>query len=106
MNISMKIAKEDPAVVEIARGGLHPSHHVLRRSDMKKVGLIACGAVVALTALNVFSHYKIHQAIADHKLKKKLAPVTQELEALRAENETLRQQLAAQQPAESTTQEA
>lgn len=104
MNISMKIAKEDPAIVEIARGGIHPSHHVLRRSDMKKVGWIACGSFVALTALSVFSHYKIHQAIANHKLQKKLAPVTAELEALRAENETLRQQLAAQQVEEASAE--
>lgn len=106
MHISMKIAKEDPAIVEIARGGLHPVHHVLHRSDMKKVGLIACGSFVALTALGIFSHYKIHQAIANRKLQKKLAPVTAELEALRAENETLRQQLAAKPAAEAANQEA
>ena len=49
-----KLGADDPAVVEITRGGKNRSHHVLRRSDMKKVGLIAGGAFVALTALNVY----------------------------------------------------
>ena len=69
-----KLAEHDPAVVEITRGGKNKSHHVLRKSDMKKIGLIAGGAFVALTALNVYSHYKVHQAIADRKVKKQLAP--------------------------------
>ena len=54
-----KLGTDDPAVVEITRGGKNRSHHVLRRSDMKKVGLIAGGAFIALTALNVYSHYKL-----------------------------------------------
>lgn len=69
-----KLAEHDPAVVEITRGGKNKSHHVLRKSDMKKVGLIAGGAFVALTALNVYSHYKVHQAIADRKVKSSSNP--------------------------------
>jgi len=45
-----KLAEHDPAVVEITRGGKNKSHHVLRKSDMKKIGLIAGGAFVALTS--------------------------------------------------------
>lgn len=93
-----KLAEHDPAVVEITRGGKNKSHHVLRKSDMKKVGLIAGGAFVALTALNVYSHYKVHQAIADRKVKKQLAPLREELEELRTENEALRQALAEIKP--------
>ena len=89
-----KLGTDDPAVVEITRGGKNRSHHVLRRSDMKKVGLIAGGAFVALTALNVYSHYKLHQKIADRKLKKQLAPLNAQLDELRTENEALRQALA------------
>ena len=48
---------------------------------MKKVGLIAGGAFVALTALNVYSHYKVHQAIADRKVKKQLEPMRAELKS-------------------------
>ena len=33
-----KLAERDPAIVEITRGGKNKSHHVLRKSDMKKVG--------------------------------------------------------------------
>ena len=87
-----RLAEQDPAIVEITRGGKNKSHHVLRKSDMKKVGLIAGGAFVALTALNVYSHYKVHQAIADRKVKKQLAPLREELEELRTENEALRDQ--------------
>ena len=93
-----KLAEHDPAVVEITRGGKNKSHHVLRKSDMKKIGLIAGGAFVALTALNVYSHYKVHQAIADRKVKKQLAPLREELDVLRTENEALRQALAEIKP--------
>ena len=67
-------------------------------NTMKKIGLIAGGAFVALTALNVYSHYKVHQAIADRKVKKQLAPLRAELEELRTENEALRQALAEIKP--------
>lgn len=93
---------ENPPIVEIARGGRHGSRYVLRKSDMKKVGLIAGGAFVALTALNVYSHYKLHQAIADRKVKKQLVPMQEQLSRLLEENTQLRQELTelkANQPA-------
>lgn len=101
-----KLGTDDPAVVEITRGGKNRSHHVLRRSDMKKVGLIAGGAFIALTALNVYSHYKLHQKIADRKLKKQLAPLNAQLDELRTENEALRQALAELKPRPSAPQPA
>ena len=93
-----KLGTDDPAAVEISRGGKNRSHHVLRRTDMKKVGLLAGGAFNALTALNVYSHYKPHQAIADRKVKKQLEPMRAELEELRTQNEALRQALAEIKP--------
>ena len=98
-----KLGTDDPAVVEITRGGKNRSHHVLRRSDMKKVGLIAGGAFIVLTALNVYSHYKLHQAIADRKVKKQLEPMRAELEELRTQNEALRQALAEIKPRQQET---
>ena len=98
---------ENPPIVEIARGGRHGSRYVLRKSDMKKVGLIAGGAFVALTALNVYSHYKLHQAIADRKVKKQLAPMQEQLSRLLEENTQLRQELTelkTSHPAPETTQ--
>ena len=98
---------ENPPIVEIVRGGRHGSRHVLRKSDMKKVGLIAGGAFVALTALNVYSHYKLHQAIADHKVKKQLVPMQEQLSRLLEENTQLRQELTelkTSHPAPETTQ--
>ena len=98
---------ENPPIVEIVRGGRHGSRHVLRKSDMKKVGLIAGGAFVALTALNVYSHYKLHQAIADRKVKKQLVPMQKQLSRLLEENTQLRQELTelkTSHPAPETTQ--
>ena len=46
----------------------------------------------------MYSHYKVHQAIADRKVKKQLAPLRAELEELRTENEALRQALAEIKP--------
>ena len=96
--VSEKLDAADPAIVEITRGGKNSSHHVIRKSEMKKVGLIAGGAFLALTALNVYSHYKLHQAMADRKAKKQLAPMRAELEELRTQNEALRQALAEIKP--------
>ena len=98
---------ENPPIVEIVRGGRHGSRHVLRKSDMKKVGLIAGGAFVALTALNVYSHYKLHQAIAARKVKKQLVPMQEQLRRLLEENTQLRQELTelkTSHPAPETTQ--
>lgn len=98
---------ENPPIVEIARGGRHGARYVLRKSDMKKVGLIAGGAFVALTALNVYSHYKLHQAIADRKVKKQLVPMQEQLSRLLEENTQLRQELnelKASQPAPEAPQ--
>ena len=70
---------------------------VVRKVDWKKAGLIAGGVTVvcaaAGTALNVYSHYKVHQAIADRKDKKQLAPLNDKLDALQAENRMLRAEL-------------
>ena len=102
-----RLAESDPAIVEITRGGKNKSHHVLRKSDMKKVGLIAGCAFVALTALNVYSHYKLHQAIADRKVKKQLVPMQEQLSRLLEENTQLRQELTelkTSHPAPETTQ--
>ena len=94
---------ENPPIVEIVRGGRHGSRHELRKSDMK----IAGGAFVALTALNVYSHYKLHQAIADRKVKKQLVPMQEQLSRLLEENTQLRQELTelkTSHPAPETTQ--
>lgn len=106
MNITMDFRRKDPAVIEIERGGERPFHHVLHRSELEKVGLIALGIGVSLTALSVFGHYKLHQARIARRVKKQLAPLNEELESLRAENEALRQQLAAQPQAADTQPEA
>ena len=73
-----KLAEHDPAVVEITRGGKNKSHHV-------------------------YSHYKVHQAIADRKVKKQLEPMRAELEELRTQNEALRQALAEIKPRQQET---
>ena len=101
-----KLGTDDPAVIEITRGGKNRSHHVLRRSEMKKVGLIAGGTFAALTALNVYSHYKLHQKLADRKLKKQLAPLQAELDELRTQNEALRQALDELKPRPAAPQSA
>ena len=51
----------------------------------------------------MYSHYKVHQAIADRKVKKQLAPLREELDVLRTENEALRQALAEIKPRQQET---
>ena len=53
-----KLGTDDPAVVEITRGGKNRSHHVLRRSDMKKVGLIAVSYTHLLGAQTIYAQRK------------------------------------------------
>lgn len=99
----MDIRKKDPVIVELSCDGLYPVHHVVRQSELKKVGLIAVGTGLALTAMYTAGHYALHRMLVKHTVKKQLAPLNEELDALRAENAALRQQLSASS-AESSEQ--
>ena len=66
---------------------------VVRKVDWKKAGLIAGGAAVMCAAAGTASRYKFYQGIVARKLKKQLAPLSDKLDALQAENRMLRAEL-------------
>ena len=66
---------------------------VVRRVDWKKAGLIAGGATVVCAAAGTVSRYKFYQGIVARELKKQLAPLSDKLDALQAENRMLRAEL-------------
>ena len=61
-----KLAEHDPAVVEITRGGKNKSHHVLRKSDMKKVKKQLAPLREELDALRT-ENEALRQALAEIK---------------------------------------
>ena len=64
--------------------------NTLRKLDMKKVGFIAGGTVLAMTAVTVASRYGIYRGALAAELKRQLAPLHRKLDQLQAENRQLR----------------
>lgn len=93
-----KPAQEEPvSLAELARAGrLSPrtAAQALHEADLKKVGLIAGGTLLAFGALNALGRYHCYRRAAARELKKQLAPLNRRLDALEAENAQLRTELA------------
>lgn len=97
---------DDPAVIEIVRGGRLGSKHVVRRSEMRKFALIAGGVAAACCALHTLNQYLYHKRLTEKALQKQLAPMHAQIDALMHDNMTLRQELAALQAAQEPPAEA
>lgn len=57
---------------------------LLRRADIKKIGIAAGGAVLLLSVVNHVSEYKFYQAVVTRELKKQLAPIRKQLNEMDA----------------------
>ncbi len=57
---------------------------LLRRADIKKIGIAAGGAVLLLSVVNHVSEYKFYQAVVARELKKQLAPIRKQLNEMDA----------------------
>ncbi len=66
---------------------------VLRKLDIKKVGLIACGAFVATTAVTVVGRYGMYRGAVAAELRRQLTPLHRKLDQMQAENRQLRAEI-------------
>lgn len=64
--------------------------HLLRKVNVKKVGIAAGGAAVVLSAVSLTGRYTFYKGIVSGELKRQLAPVNKKLEELKAQNAELK----------------
>ena len=64
--------------------------HLLRKVDIKKVGIAAGGAAVVLSAVSLTGRYTFYKGIVSGELKRQLAPVNKKLDELKAQNAELK----------------
>ncbi len=73
---------------------------IMRRVDIKKLGLVAGGTAVVLSAASLTGRYTFYKGIVSGELKRQLTPVNKKLDELKAQNAELRaevERLQAQQ---------
>lgn len=91
MNMELKKLPHIEIDVEPLPGHKLPAAvNVLRKLDMKKVGLIAGGTALAMTVVTVAGRYGIYRGAVAAELKRQLAPLHRKLDMLQAENRQLR----------------
>lgn len=64
--------------------------HLLRKVNVKKVGIAAGGAAVVLSAVILTGRYTFYKGIVSGELKRQLAPVNKKLDELKAQNAELK----------------
>lgn len=63
---------------------------LLRKVDIKKIGIAAGGAAVVLSAVSLTGRYTFYKGIVSGELKRQLAPVNKKLDELKAQNAELK----------------
>lgn len=66
---------------------------VMRKVDLKKVGIVAGGAAVVMSAVSLTGKYSFYKGIVSSELKRQLAPMNKKLDELKAQNEALKKEL-------------
>lgn len=102
-SVEVEVQPEDISPLEL----LHPGKlnkrtvmHLLRKVDVKKVGIAAGGAAVVLSAVSLTGRFTFYKGIVSSELKRQLAPVNKKLDELKAQNAELKaevERLSAQQ---------
>ena len=64
--------------------------HLLRKVNVKKVGIAAGGAAVVLSAVSLTGRYTFYKGIVSGELKRQRAPVNKKLDELKAQNAELK----------------
>lgn len=88
---------EEVAVLQLVRAdknrGVKRALALLRTVDAKKVGLALAGTLAVTGMVNTAGRYRFHRRIVSRELRRQLAEVHEKLDALEAQNETLRAEL-------------
>ena len=100
---AVEVQVEDLSPLELLQTGKLNKRNVLRlmrKVDIKKVGLAAGGAAVVLSAVSLTGRYTFYKGIVSGELRRQLTPVNKKLDELKAQNAELRaevERLQAQQ---------
>ena len=102
-SVEVEVQPEDISPLELLQPGKLNKRTVmrlLRKVDVKKVGIAAGGAAVVLSAVSLTGRYTFYKGIVSSELKRQLAPVNKKLDELKAQNAELKaevERLSAQQ---------
>lgn len=102
-SVEVEVQPEDISPLELLQPGKLNKRtvmHLLRKVDVKKVGIAAGGAAVVLSAVSLTGRYTFYNGIVSGELKRQLAPVNKKLDELKAQNAELKaevERLSAQQ---------
>lgn len=102
-SVEVEVQPEDISPLELLQPGKLNKRtvmHLLRKVDVKKVGIAAGGVAVVLSAVSLTGRYTFYKGIVSSELKRQLAPVNKKLDELKAQNAELKaevERLSAQQ---------
>ena len=94
---TVEVQPEDISPLELLQPGkLNKRNimHLMRRVDIKKVGVVAGGAAAVLSVMSLTGRYTFYKGIVAGELKRQLAPVNKKLDELKAQNAELKAQNA------------
>lgn len=92
-SVEVEVQPEDISPLELLQPGKLNKRTVmrlLRKVDIKKVGIAAGGAAVVLSAVSLTGRYTFYKGIVSDELKRQLAPVNKKLDELKAQNAELK----------------
>lgn len=92
-SVEVEVQPEDISPLELLQPGKLNKRTVmrlLRKVNVKKVGIAAGGAAVVLSAVSLTGRYTFYKGIVSGELKRQLAPVNKKLEELKAQNAELK----------------
>lgn len=80
-------------LLRAAKPGGYKLLQLVRRLDMKKLGITAGAAAIAASAMSVTGRYKFYRSITASELKKQLSTVNKKLDELQAQNAAIQAEL-------------
>lgn len=92
-SVEVEVQPEDISPLELLQPGKLNKRTVmrlLRKVDIKKVGIAAGGAAVVLSAVSLTGRYTFYKGIVSGELKRQLALVNKKLDELKAQNAELK----------------
>lgn len=92
-SVEVEVQPEDISPLELLQPGKLNKRTVmrlLRKVDIKKIGIAAGGAAVVLSAVSLTGRYTFYKGIVSSELKRQLAPVNKKLDELKAQNAELK----------------
>ena len=92
-SVEVEVQPEDISPLELLQPGKLNKRtvmHLLRKVDVKKVGIAAGGAAVVLSAVSHAGRYAVYKGIVSSELKRQLSPLNKKLDELKAQNAELK----------------